>query len=75
MHAVGDDGAIKDEFGYGNAAAQQSLDSLFKQKDSVGMGALGLDDDAFEQKQIADLYPNCTVMFADICGELPPVLL
>lgn len=63
----GDDGALKEDLHLVNAGAQQNLGSLLK-KGGGGMGMLGFDDDSFEEKQVADLYPAATVMFADICG-------
>ncbi|CAB9523362.1 Receptor-type guanylate cyclase gcy [Seminavis robusta] len=66
----GQDGEVKEEgLGMINSGAQKSIDSLLKTTDKQsGIGVLGFDDDSFLQKQIADLFPNCTVLFADICG-------
>ena len=57
----GEDGEVKTESARmvtGNAGAQKNLDSVLKSSRSVGSSVFGLDDDAFERNQIADLFPN-----------------
>jgi hypothetical protein len=57
----GQDGAVKEDgLRLLNSGAQQSIDALLKSENSCAPGILGFDDDSFLQKQIAELFPNCT---------------
>jgi len=59
----GDDGALREEgLSLFNSGAQKSLDTMFKAEKTPGL--LNYDDDTFEQKQIADLFPNCKFCMA-----------